>query len=115
MFVNEALSPKGNKIAILPLKGRVDSKAASEIRQLFQQLISMGYANLLIDVHEVTFLDSAGLGVLVSGMSKCRSAGGYLCLCQPSEAVQVVLNLSATERILSVFADSETAIRDFPG
>jgi len=114
MLVKEAISPKGAKIAILPMKGRIDSKVASEIRQLFQQLINMGYANLLIEMAEVSFLDSAGLGVLVSGMSKCRSAGGSLCLCQPSEAVQVVLSLSATERILTVFSDQTTAVQDFP-
>jgi anti-sigma B factor antagonist len=114
MLVDEALSPKGTKIAILPLKGRIDSKVASEIRQLFQHLLNAGYANILVEMSGVTFLDSAGLGVLVSGMSKCRSAGGTLCLCQPSEAVQVVLTLSATERILTVFPDQTTAVANFP-
>ncbi|MEN9205712.1 MAG: STAS domain-containing protein [Thermostichales cyanobacterium SZTDM-1c_bins_54] len=114
MLVKEAISPKGSKIAILPFKGRIDSKVASEIRQLFQQLINKGYPNILVEMAEVTFLDSAGLGVLIAGMSKCRSAGGSLCLCQPSEAVQVVLNISATERILTVFPDQTTAVQQFP-
>jgi anti-sigma B factor antagonist len=112
MRISETFAQDGRKIGIIPLEGHINAAAASEIRQLLNQLVGFGYPNLLIDMKKVTFMDSAGLGVLLSGLKKCRSSGGTLFICNAPESVQLVLDLSATG-VLRTFSDQERAITAF--
>ncbi len=106
-------TPQGQKLAVVPLEGRFDAKAASEARQLLQQVLDFGYHNLLIDMSAVTFMDSSGLGVLISALRKCRAAGGNLSLCSVPESVALVLNLTSMEKVLTCFSDLQTGIANF--
>ncbi|MFS8835651.1 STAS domain-containing protein [Synechococcus sp. WC101] len=112
--IRTAETPQGQKLAIVPLEGRFDAKAASEARQLLQQVLDFGYTNLLIDMSAVTFMDSSGLGVLISALRKCRAAGGNLGLCGVPESVALVLRLTSMEKVLTCFDDLETGIANFP-
>ncbi|MEN9246508.1 MAG: STAS domain-containing protein, partial [Thermostichales cyanobacterium SRBZ-1_bins_19] len=60
-----AHAPNGQPLAVIPLKGRFDAKTVAEIRQQVQQVIDQGLVNLLLDLKEVTFMDSSGLGTLI--------------------------------------------------
>jgi anti-sigma B factor antagonist len=111
--IRTAETPQGQKLAIVPLEGRFDAKAASEVRQLLQQVLDFGYHNLLIDMSAVTFMDSSGLGVLISALRKCRAAGGNLSLCCVPESVSLVLRLTSMEKVLTCFDDLETGIANF--
>jgi anti-sigma B factor antagonist len=111
--IRTAETPQGQKLAIVPLEGRFDAKAASEVRQLLQQVLDFGYHNLLIDMSAVTFMDSSGLGVLISALRKCRAAGGNLSLCCVPESVSLVLSLTSMEKVLTCFDDLETGIANF--
>ncbi len=108
------LTPKGAKLAVVPLAGRFSAQTASEMRQTLKQVIDFGYPNLLIDLAQVTFIDSTGLGVLVSTLHKCRSAGGTLCLCNVPEAVSVVLELTSMEKVLPSFGSVKEGVMRFP-
>ncbi|MFT0727573.1 STAS domain-containing protein [Synechococcus sp. F70.1] len=112
--IRTAETPQGQKLAIVPLEGRFDAKAASAARQLLQQVLDFGYTNLLIDMSAVTFMDSSGLGVLISALRKCRAAGGNLGLCCVPESVALVLRLTSMEKVLTCFDDLETGIANFP-
>jgi anti-sigma B factor antagonist len=111
--IRTAETPQGQKLAIVPLEGRFDAKAASEVRQLLQQVLDFGYHNLLIDMSAVTFMDSSGLGVLISALRNCRAAGGNLSLCCVPESVSLVLSLTSMEKVLTCFDDLETGIANF--
>ncbi|MFS8879805.1 STAS domain-containing protein [Synechococcus sp. H55.11] len=111
--IRTAETPQGQQLAIVPLEGRFDAKVASEVRQLLQQVLDFGYHNLLIDMSAVTFMDSSGLGVLISSLRKCRTAGGNLSLCCVPESVALVLSLTSMEKVLTCFDDLETAIANF--
>jgi anti-sigma B factor antagonist len=112
--IRTAETPQGQKLAIVPLEGRFDAKAASEARQVLQQVLDFGYTNLLIDMSAVTFMDSSGLGVLISALRKCRAAGGNLGLCGVPESVALVLRLTSMEKVLTCFDNLETGIANFP-
>lgn len=112
--VRNTLTPKGEKLAVVPLEGRFSAQSASEMRQTLKRVIDFGYPNLLIDLSQVTFIDSTGLGVLVSTLHKCRSAGGTLCLCNVPEAVSLVLELTAMEKVLLSFGSLKEGVMKFP-
>ncbi|MDX2271963.1 MAG: STAS domain-containing protein [Cyanobacteriota bacterium] len=112
--IRNSVTPNGQKLAIVPVEGRFDAKAASEARQLLQQVIDFGYPNLLLDMAGVTFMDSSGLGVLISALRKCRSVGGNLALCNVPDNVALVLNLTSMEKVLLSFSDIQGGITNFP-
>lgn len=112
--LRNTLTPSGDKLAVVPLEGRFSAQSASEMRQMLKQVIDFGYPNLLIDMTQVTFIDSVGLGVLVSTLHKCRAAGGQLCLCNVPEAVAMVLQISAMEKVLISFPSLRDGVTKFP-
>ncbi|NJK62304.1 MAG: STAS domain-containing protein [Synechococcaceae cyanobacterium SM2_3_1] len=112
--IRDARTPTGEKLAIIPLQGRLASQNASEVRQLLHQVISYGYANILLDLAAVNFIDSSGIGVLISALKKCRTLGGNLCLCNISEAVVDLLEITSLNQAFGCFDDVQTGVDKFP-
>lgn len=112
--ITTTITPQGKTLAIVPLSGKLESRAASALRPVLQQLIEFGCPNILLDLAEVPFMDSSGLGVLISGWRRCRNAGGYLCLCSVTEGVEMVLRFTSMEQDFPIFLDRASAIAEFP-
>lgn len=113
--IRDARTPDGERLAIVPLQGRLASQNASEIRQLLHQVISYGYVNILLDLSAVTFVDSSGIGVLISALKKCRTSGGSLCLCNLPETIVSLLEITSLHEVFGCFSDIQTGISMFPG
>ncbi|HEX6499821.1 MAG TPA: STAS domain-containing protein [Micromonosporaceae bacterium] len=62
------------------LVGEIDFCTVDELRRILQQLLDSGHTRLTLDVAEVTFCDSSGLGVLVSTRAGAERRGGRLTL-----------------------------------
>jgi anti-sigma B factor antagonist len=58
--------------------GEVDADAAPMLREQMRELATEGAAHLIADLGQVDFLDSTGLGAIVSGLKRLREAGGSL-------------------------------------
>ena len=66
-----------------------------------------------VDLGPTTFIDSSGLGALVSGLKTCRQAGGDLRIAAAGEQVRTVLKLTNLDRILRTHDTVEDARRDW--
>ncbi|MCU1534627.1 MAG: anti-sigma factor antagonist, partial [Glaciihabitans sp.] len=66
-------------------------------------------SRVVVDLTRVEFMDSSGLGALVSGMKAARLAGGDLRIASPTEQVKLVLQLTNMDRVLPAYDDAETA------
>ncbi|GAB4210574.1 MAG: STAS domain-containing protein [Synechococcales cyanobacterium] len=108
-----ATAPNGQPLAVIPLHGRFDAKTVADVRHQVQQVIDSGFVHLLLDLQQVTFMDSSGLGTLISILRQCRSQNGNVCLCRVPEVVQIVLDLTSMDRVLSCFKNPEEGIQDF--
>ncbi|WP_203135603.1 STAS domain-containing protein [Microbacterium sp. JZ31] len=95
------LSPQGklNLVAAPPLKARID------------ELVRQGRSRIVVDLAEVGFVDSSGLGALIGGLKAARQAGGDVRIAGPGEQVKAVLKLTNLDRILSPFGTVEEASR----
>jgi anti-sigma B factor antagonist len=82
-------TPEG--LPIVVLTGEVDLARAPALQETFEQLLSAGRSTIVVDLLNVTFLDSTALGVLVVALGRCQKAGGDLHL------------ILADPRILKVF------------
>ena len=64
---------------------------------------SDGNLNVIIDIGSVRYINSSGIGVLITLLTKARNKGGELCLINPSESVQKLLIITKLEAIFKVF------------
>lgn len=88
---------------------RLDARAANDFKKLIQSLIGQGHRNLLLDLKNVQFIDSSGLGALVSCL-KALGKDGDMQLCSINPPVESLLKLTRLDRIFTVHKSLEAAL-----
>ncbi len=84
-----------------------------EFRQLITDTLEAGKQNILLNMAEVYYIDSSGLGELVAAYTAATRRGGKLKLMKLTQRVQDVVQLTKVYRIFEVFDDESTAVRSF--
>ena len=74
--------------------GEVDIQTSPVLEEQLRSVLDQGHPSVFVDLAEVTFLDSTGLSVLVSGLKRCQIAGGELRLLSPRPNVHKVLEIT---------------------
>ena len=110
--MNIATTIRPDGVAVLVAEGRINLVTATAVRREVQRVVDEGHTRLALDLSGVEFIDSSGLGALVSGLKTARTAGGDLRLVAASEQVAGVLRLTNLDRILRVFPGPDDAYRD---
>lgn len=85
----------------------LDSTQAYQIRQQVNQMLESGSPFVLIDLENVMFMDSFGLGALVLVYKSLRSVGGKLFLCSVAPQVKMLFELTGTDQIFQVFSSQQ--------
>jgi len=99
----------GGGVAVLHLDGRLNMVSAARLREAVTSTVALGHTRIAVDLAKVDFMDSSGLGALISGLKTTRQAGGDLRIAAPSEQVKLVLQLTNMERVLLAHEHAETA------
>lgn len=76
------------------------------------QVVADGGKRLVVDLGEVSFVDSSGLGALVGGLKAGRH-GGDLRIARPAEQARTILELTTLNRVLRPYATVEEALAGF--
>lgn len=98
-----ATSVTATDAATVVLTGRLDAVAAPELSDLLAGLPPDGRVHLTVDLTDVTFLDSAGLAVLVRSRRETRLGGGDVTLVSPRSAEAMrVLRLTQFDRVFTM-------------
>jgi anti-sigma B factor antagonist len=87
--------------------------SAAEFRDSVKGLVESGCRHLVVDLQEVSFVDSSGLGSIVGGLKAARNAGGELRIARPNQQVLLVLDLTSLNRVLEPYATVEEAAASF--
>jgi anti-anti-sigma factor len=92
-------------VKVAKFAGSLDRLRFHEILAGIQDLrVQLGDV-ALVDLSDVTFMDSSGLSAVIMALKEVRSAGGDLCLCSPQPQVKILLDLLAMEQVVKVFPD----------
>jgi len=87
----------------LSLSGELDVAVAADLRDKLDRLIGSAPApSILVDLADVTFLDSVILGVLISAVHRVRDAGGDLQLCGVRPAVRRVFSITGVDAVIDI-------------
>jgi len=98
----------GGVLAVAP-KGRLNMVAAPVLRGIMRDRVAAGRKRIVLDLAEVQFLDSSGLGAIIGSLKTAREAGGDVRLARAPEPVLLVLRLTKVDRILPVYPDAAAA------
>jgi anti-anti-sigma factor len=86
--------------ATVVLDGEIDIVTAPDVRRFLMAAISGGDVHLAVDMSGVTFIDAAGIDVLLAAANRAREAGGGLWLLAPSRQVRRLLGVLHLDAIL---------------
>jgi len=98
-------------IPVLEVRGEVDVSTAPELREKLLALAEQGSTIAVVDLSEVSFVDSTALGVLVSGVKRLRSSGGDLRLVVTQPRISKVFEITGLTDVFAIFTSAEEAVR----
>jgi anti-sigma B factor antagonist len=95
-------------VTILDLEGRLTFTAGAEMGRRVQALLVGGTTQLVLNLEDVSYVDSAGLGAMVEAFTVARHKAVRLKLLNPTERTRHLLEITGLARIVETF-DSEVA------
>lgn len=98
---------------IVTLRGRLDANNSPECRQRLQEYAQAGGCRLILDLSGLEFVDSSGLGVLLTAHKLAGAKGGDVRLACPTPSVRRLLTLTRLDRIFACFESLDEANRSF--
>jgi len=94
-----------SNIRILEPSGILDGTQAEVFRQEVDVALEEGADTLLIDLKDITFVDSSGLGILVVVLKKVRASQKQMFVCSINEQVRMLFELTSMDRVFEVLPD----------
>jgi anti-anti-sigma factor len=95
---------------VISVAGEVDLLTSSDLRARLSEVLAAGDKRVILDLSGVTFLDCAGLGVLVAARNRAHEDGGAVCIAAPSPRVRRVVDLAGLAPYFSFAASVDDAV-----
>ncbi len=99
-----------NAASILKIKGDVDLYSSPQVRKEVITLITKINKNLLVDLAEVTYMDSSGVATLVEALQLTKKRGGKLKLFSLGSTVKDVFELSRLDKVFDICDNQQQAL-----
>ncbi len=113
MSCKAAVRQAGN-IAIVDVSGRITlGDGSGLVRETIKNLLSEGRKDILLNLQDVTYMDSAGLGELVGAYASVTNAGGRIKLLNAQGRVSEVLTITKLYTVFESFTDEAAAMASF--
>jgi anti-sigma B factor antagonist len=96
------------------LKGNVmGGPEAQEFSDLLHKFLDEGKKNIIVDLAETKFMNSSGLGMLISGYTTIKNGGGTLKLANATEKIESLLVITKLMSVFEHFSSVEEAVKSF--
>ncbi|HUJ49054.1 MAG TPA: STAS domain-containing protein [Bryobacteraceae bacterium] len=101
-------------VTVIDATGRITlGEGASTFRDMIRDLATKGNKKLLVNLGDVSYIDSSGIGEMVSGFTTVTNHGGQLKLLSLSKRVKDLLQITKLYTVFEVFDDEASAVRSF--
>ena len=101
-------------IAIIDFSGKITlGEGSSTLRRTIRDLIDNGQRKIVLNLYDVDYIDSSGIGELVSGYTTVRNVEGEMKLLHLTKRVHDLLQITRLFTVFDVQSDEETALRSF--
>jgi anti-sigma B factor antagonist len=95
---------------VIEVGGEIDVYTAPKLREALMALVQGGTYNIVVDMEQVEFLDSTGLGVLVGGLKRVRSHDGSMTLVCTQERLLKIFRITGLTRVFEIHPDVDAAV-----
>jgi len=105
---------KQDNVLIIEMDGDIMGGSESDdFRNIIYQAIEDDNVNIVIDLEKVNWMNSSGLGLLISGLTTIRSSGGDLKLANMSDRVRRTLEITKLESVFLSFNSIDDAVNSY--
>ncbi len=100
---------RGPILKLTILENRLDANNVHHFKRQWQELLASGPAGLIIDVSNLEFIDSSGLGALLKGL-KLSDEKTAVVVCRAREPILSMFKLTRTDKIIKLFSSEPEAL-----
>ncbi len=105
---------KGDDVTILDIHGKITiGEGSVEMRNRLRELVQSGQKDILLNLGDVTYMDSSGIGELVSCYTTVTNQGGRLKLLNLTKKVQELLAITKLLTVFEDFKEEQKAVASF--
>jgi anti-sigma B factor antagonist len=90
---------------VIAVSGEIDVATAPQLRECLHSVIAVGKSTVVLDLLDVTFLDSTALGVMVGALKRCRELGGDLHVVVADPRIMKIFEITGLSNVFTI-ADS---------
>ena len=113
MSVKLSTRQVGN-VTVIDVAGRITlGEGSSALRETLRDLVAKNQTKILLNLADVTYIDSSGIGELVSGYTTVTNTGGSLKLLNLNKRVKDLLQITKLYTVFEVHEDEAAAIRSY--
>lgn len=98
-----------NVLVVLMSEDRLDARIAQEFKNHLNELIRQGHRSIVLNLSQVQFIDSSGLGAMVSAL-KTMGSQGELVVCGVRTTVMMLFQLTRMDNVFRLFPDEAEAV-----
>ncbi len=101
-------------VTVVDISGRIVlGEESAALRSLVSELLSKGHKKILFNLGDVDYIDSSGLGHLVSAFTSVQKQGGELKLLKLTKKVEDVMQITRLYTVFDIMDDEAAAVRSF--
>lgn len=101
-------------VTVVDVSGRITlGEGSSSLRQTIRELLANGRRKILLNLGDVSYIDSSGIGELVSGYTSVTNQGGQLKLVNLTKRVKDLLQITKLYTVFDIYDDEVHAIQSF--
>ncbi len=105
---------KVGDVTVIDAVGRITlGEGASSFRDTIRELVSKGEKKIVLNLGDVTYIDSSGIGELVSAFTTVTNQGGQLKLLNLTKRIQDLLQITKLYTVFEVYDDETRAVQSF--
>jgi anti-sigma B factor antagonist len=101
-------------VSVIDVAGRITlGEGSSALRETLRDMVAKNQTKILLNLADVTYIDSSGIGELVSGYTTVTNTGGALKLLNLNKRVKDLLQITKLYTVFEVFEDEAAAVRSY--
>jgi anti-sigma B factor antagonist len=110
----KATARESGGATIVDLSGRITlGEGSALLRETVRDLLNKGQKRIILNLGDVNYIDSSGIGELVSGFTTVKNQGGELKLLHLTKKVHDLLQITKLYTVFDVHSDEQAAVRSF--
>jgi anti-sigma B factor antagonist len=96
-------------VSVVDLNGEIDVYTSPKVKETIGDLIDKGHYCLVINLENVRYIDSTGLGVLIGGLKRVREHSGSVHLVCTNPQIKKIFDITGLAKIFGIYESEQTA------